>query len=65
MVAEMAEYLDNTNLKGETELDEDLPKVYAMYSEHYRGQKLSDRAVRSILEAKLASIGRWQTACSK
>ena len=58
MVAEMAEYLDNTNLKGETELDEDLPKVYAMYSEHYHSQKLSDRAVGSILEAKLASIGR-------
>ena len=46
----MAECLDNTNLKGETE-DKELPKVYAMDSDHYRGQKLSLQAVRLILEA--------------
>ena len=59
--------VDNTSLKGESELDEDLPTVYAMYSEHYSGQKLSEQAVRSIREAEVEQcakpasyMGIWQ-----
>ena len=47
------QYLDSANLKGESELDEDLPKYYAMYSEHYNCKKLSEQAVRSIREAEI------------
>ena len=51
-------YLDSTSLKGESELDEDLPKMCAMNSEHYRGQKLSEQAVRSILEAEVEQCAK-------
>ena len=52
------QYLDSANLKGESELDEDLPKYYAMYSEHYNGQKLSEQAVRSIREAEVEQCAK-------
>ena len=52
------QYLDSTSLKGESGLDEDLPKMYAMYSEHYSGQKLSEQAVRSILEAEVEQCAK-------
>ena len=52
------QYLDSASLKGESELDEDLPKYYAMYSEHYNGQKLSEQAVRSIREAEVEQCAK-------
>ena len=52
------QYLDSANLKGESELDEDLPKYYAMYSEHYNCKKLSEQAVRSIREAEVEQCAK-------
>ena len=52
------QYLDSASLKGESELDADLPTIYAMCSEHYSGQKLSEQAVRSILEAEVEQCAK-------
>ena len=52
------QYHDSTSLTGESELDEDLPTVYAMYSEHYSGQKLSEQAVRSTLGAEVEQCAK-------
>ena len=58
IAADIDEYLDSTNLKEGSKLDTDLPKVYAMYSEHYTGQKLSHQAVRSILEVEVQQCAK-------
>ena len=65
IAAEMAEYPGNTNLKGETEVGEDLTKVCAMYSEHFAVGNFQTKLSGLYLKQNQLPIGNRQTARSK
>ena len=68
MAANLEQYLDNVHLQGGECLKDDLPKTYAMYSNHFRhGQQLTPASIKDVLCREIETItihgscmGMWQ-----
>lgn len=51
-------YLENKCLQKGHPLPDNLPNIYAMYSDHYHGQKITSATVRSIFQMETQDVSK-------